>query len=254
MARVTITGFTAERMLEIEQNAITQGRIVGNNLILTSFGGTDLTAGNVRGPKGDKGDAGGVWDATSALKGAVRLAGNIGGTADVPMITGALNNTVDLSDARVNLSYEEGGQTVEITNSPSEMLQILYSILNYVGQPILRYWEQEILFTTTVREDGYGPANMGIYIPRPVILQGIRYQFETATSTGVTNGNLMRDASVVPGAAMSMPASTLIQNVTGLNVSIPAGSRIKFNMLNASASANPGKGLTIALYGYYDNT
>lgn len=54
----TVTGFTAARMLEIENNTVVDGSIVGDDLILTTHGGTPINAGNVRGPQGLKGDTG----------------------------------------------------------------------------------------------------------------------------------------------------------------------------------------------------
>lgn len=101
MARVTVTGYTAERMLAIEKSTVTGGRITGNNLVLTTRDGTAITAGSVLGPKGDRGEPGGVWDATDALKGAVKLAGNFGGSADSPKVTGSLEATVDATQAKV---------------------------------------------------------------------------------------------------------------------------------------------------------
>jgi hypothetical protein len=54
----TVTGFTAERMLVIENETVIDGEVQGDNLILQQRGGTQIDAGNVRGPKGDKGDTG----------------------------------------------------------------------------------------------------------------------------------------------------------------------------------------------------
>lgn len=51
----TVTGFTAARMLDIENNSIISGTIVGDNLILTRQGGGTVNAGNVRGATGDPG-------------------------------------------------------------------------------------------------------------------------------------------------------------------------------------------------------
>jgi hypothetical protein len=51
----TVTGFTAARMLEIENDSIVDGNISGNNLILVTRGGTTINAGNVRGPQGIQG-------------------------------------------------------------------------------------------------------------------------------------------------------------------------------------------------------
>ena len=60
----TVTGLTAERMLEIEGASVIDGEVVGDNLILTKHNGSQIDAGNVRGEKGDKGDTG-----TSVLPG-----------------------------------------------------------------------------------------------------------------------------------------------------------------------------------------
>lgn len=108
MARVTVTSFTAARMLQIEQSAVVGGFIQEDSLILQTRGGDEIVAGNVRGPKGDKGNPGGVPDATNSEKGGVRLQGNLGGSAATPTVTGALNNTVDASLATASTPNNEG--------------------------------------------------------------------------------------------------------------------------------------------------
>ena len=50
----TVTGFTAEHMLEMENATVVDGNVVGNNLILVTKDGTEINAGNVRGPQGIK--------------------------------------------------------------------------------------------------------------------------------------------------------------------------------------------------------
>lgn len=56
----TITGLTAERMLEIEGATVVSGEIVGGHLILTKFDGTTVDAGEIPpGPTGPEGPAGG---------------------------------------------------------------------------------------------------------------------------------------------------------------------------------------------------
>src|SRR3954470_8865806 len=54
----TITGLTAERMLAIEGASVIDGDIVGDNLILTQRNGTQINAGDVRGPQGNPGPVG----------------------------------------------------------------------------------------------------------------------------------------------------------------------------------------------------
>lgn len=48
----TVTGLTAERMLEIEAASVVGGVVVGDDLILTNHAGGEIVAGNVRGPEG----------------------------------------------------------------------------------------------------------------------------------------------------------------------------------------------------------
>lgn len=54
----TVTGLTAERMLAIEAASVVDGDVIGNNLILTKHDGTQIDAGNVRGPQGPQGPVG----------------------------------------------------------------------------------------------------------------------------------------------------------------------------------------------------
>lgn len=49
------TGFTAARMQEIEDTTIVDGDVVVNDLILHQRDGTNINAGNVRGPQGAQG-------------------------------------------------------------------------------------------------------------------------------------------------------------------------------------------------------
>ncbi len=58
----TVTGYTAERMKEIEDSAIIDGDIVGNDLILSRYDGTQINAGVVRGPQGIQGATGSSGD------------------------------------------------------------------------------------------------------------------------------------------------------------------------------------------------
>lgn len=48
----TITGYTAARMQAIEDGAIVDGDVVGDNLILRKHDGSEINAGSVRGPQG----------------------------------------------------------------------------------------------------------------------------------------------------------------------------------------------------------
>jgi microcystin-dependent protein len=55
----TVTGLTAERMLEIEGASVVDGEIIGDHLILTKFDGTTIDTGALPpGPTGPQGPAG----------------------------------------------------------------------------------------------------------------------------------------------------------------------------------------------------
>lgn len=66
-----ITGLTAERMLEIEAASVVDGNVVDDDLILEKHDGTQINAGNVRGPQGDGGIAGGAAFPVGAVDGDV---------------------------------------------------------------------------------------------------------------------------------------------------------------------------------------
>lgn len=51
----SVTGYTAARMQEIEDQAVVGGSVVGDNLVLTRYNGGTINAGNVRGPIGPTG-------------------------------------------------------------------------------------------------------------------------------------------------------------------------------------------------------
>jgi microcystin-dependent protein len=65
----TITGLTAQRMLDIEAASVVDGEVVSGNLILTTHGGASINAGSVIGPIGPIGPTGPV----SSIPGEVKL-------------------------------------------------------------------------------------------------------------------------------------------------------------------------------------
>lgn len=62
----TITGLTAARMLAIEAASVVDGEVVGDDLILTRHDGSNINAGDVRGPQGLTGATGSDVSAISA--------------------------------------------------------------------------------------------------------------------------------------------------------------------------------------------
>lgn len=142
MAITTITGLTAQRMIEIEQSSVVSGRVEGDNLILTTKGGDPITAGNVRGPQGPRGIPGGVVDATTTTNGGVRLAGNLKGTAEDPRVTGAFDSSVNLSNAQITTVFEGNPNTK--TGS-----QILGYILEVLGKYVAKSGTAQTIWSGT---------------------------------------------------------------------------------------------------------
>lgn len=54
-----VTGFTAARMKAIEDSTVVSGDVRGDDLILITRDGTEILAGDVRGPAGPSGGGGG---------------------------------------------------------------------------------------------------------------------------------------------------------------------------------------------------
>jgi microcystin-dependent protein len=73
----TVTSYTAARMKAIEDGTVVDGDVVGDNLILTKHDGSQVNAGNVRGPvgaTGPKGDPGTpAAGAISSIPGEMKL-------------------------------------------------------------------------------------------------------------------------------------------------------------------------------------
>lgn len=86
----TVTGFTAERMLEIENETVVSGLVdVNGDLLLYTREGTEINAGHV---KGDPGDDATVPDASETVKGKAEIATSaevITGTDNTRMVTPA---------------------------------------------------------------------------------------------------------------------------------------------------------------------
>ena len=140
----SVTGLTAERMLEIEAESVVDGEVIGDNLHLTTRGGTVINAGNVRGPEGPTGNvdfpvnvplpcfgttaplgyyllAGGVYDPI-ACPGLWGLFGiTQGGTAEAPLLPDFRGKTIfgyDSADPLFNvLGGTSGSPDVTLTET-----------------------------------------------------------------------------------------------------------------------------------------
>lgn len=73
----TVTGFTAARMLEIENSTVVDGDVVGDDLILLRRDGGQINAGSVRGPIGPVGPASAPPGIIRMYAGAVAPSGHL---------------------------------------------------------------------------------------------------------------------------------------------------------------------------------
>ena len=104
----TVTGYTSARMKQIEDKAIVSGTILGDNLILITYDGTEINAGNVRGPQGIDGPIGEV--SLEDLNAAIAAAHATGAITSEQLATGAV--TVNKIGAGAVTSSKLGASAV----------------------------------------------------------------------------------------------------------------------------------------------
>lgn len=113
----TITGLTAERMLEIEAASVVDGEVLADHLILTKHDGTTIDAGSVVGPQGPVGPAGSalsVLSSASILEPGIanqRRAGRVLTVADFTTLLG-LSTPVGLFNLGTIANLGSGGALV----------------------------------------------------------------------------------------------------------------------------------------------
>lgn len=95
----TVTGYTAAKMQQIEDETVVDGNIVGNDLILVTRGGPTINAGNVRGPQGIQGLTGEVTTAQmdtaidTAVSDAIALVQAAGAVTNAMLALNAVTET-----------------------------------------------------------------------------------------------------------------------------------------------------------------
>lgn len=110
-----VTGYTSTRMKQIEDETVTTGSISGDDLILTTRAGSNINAGNVRGPQGIQGPTGEVT--TAAMNAAIAAATESGAIGTSDLADDAVTNA-KLADNAVGVENIQLGavQTGEIAN------------------------------------------------------------------------------------------------------------------------------------------
>lgn len=106
----TVTGFTAERMLAMENATVIDGEIVGDDLILKTKDNTEINAGNVRGPQGIEGPMGEVSTSAmnAAIEAAVNAAHGVGAIDETQLATASVTTNKIANNAVTTAKINDG--------------------------------------------------------------------------------------------------------------------------------------------------
>ena len=112
-------------------------------------------------------------------------------------------------------------------------------------------WEQEVLVQSGTRVTGTGTAALGIHVPYGVRVKGIKYEFESATTLNSTLGGFNVNNIAQTAGAMNVAQNQTVQTINGIDIAVPAGSRIRLNV-SSIGSGFIGKGIYMSMWGEYD--
>lgn len=264
----TIISYTAERMLAIENGTVVSGEIVGNDLILTKYGGGTVNAGNVRGPEGPEGDAGDtgprgtkVWNTDSTID-------------DISDIPGVL-----VDDLIFNSHATDNFMILDEITSPGNLVRVLSSTTGELAgtfkgpmgpegpagaissPPVYTTFgafpaspaegEEAILQTTVMKGSGVAwkfRYMAGVTGTRKWIFQG-GARVETAVLGLMTYATATTVTALTSGPALVVPATGLYNvGISGYIQGAAAGSCIKRLM------AKVGSGGTTLAQIFYQST
>lgn len=226
----TVTVFTADRMQEIEDNAIVDGSVVGDNLILTRNNATSFDAGNVRGPQGVPGTTGYpllagaviMWIFPTIPSGFISLDGQsiagantlypdlwaaapsswkVGTTLTVPNLKGKMPVHYDSTQTEFDALEESGGsktRTLTAANVPEHVHGMDHDhpsapIVEGSGPTKYRVYPGG----TELGAGGSGTGGIWLTATSTVIEADIA-PYTGGTSTGFENGLLSTPFSILP--------------------------------------------------------
>lgn len=199
----TVTGLTAARMLEIEAASVVDGDVVGNDLVLTRHDGTQISAGNVRGLKGDAGTP--VNYASPVFTGVVKL----------PIVAytpaaGASGGPLQRFDNVCAFSSDTGFPVGAIVlRAPYGLLSHMerYDIVGYGYEGSTGVWGAAISFYS----NGGGPA-----FTYPVVEYTGKFQPQIRLAREISSGNIVIIIGDV-ATAWAYPKVQILSAFLGLN-------------------------------------
>lgn len=183
----TATAFTSDRSKQIEDKAVTSGSVDGaGNLTLLTKDGTAISAGNIKGPPGDKGDPG-----TDVNAKAYSDAGDVTTLASAKAYSDALVTATELG-ANVNLDtmktrgYYTQSQNANITaglNYPGTLAGLLEVYVNSTSAFIWQRYTQYGTYANVSWRRGY---YNGVWYPWALDGNGPAYIIRASHATLAT--------------------------------------------------------------------
>lgn len=167
-----VTGFTAKRMKVIEDETVVDGDVIGDELILTRRNGSQINAGNVRGPQGPIGTTGGISDAPSDSTAYVRRNG-----LWVPGNLAPIRDT--LANLNTNNPVAEPGQLIVTISSTPRIMAVGNGVTAWNALP--KFYER---VPPVVRESDNGQPSTSAMINRTGLLNGTMQTMSVTFTVG----------------------------------------------------------------------
>lgn len=209
----TVTGFTAERMLIIENSTVVDGEVVGNNLILYTRDGTPIDAGNVRGPIGPAGP-----QVVDGDKGDITVS-SAGLNWQLNPKSVANSDLADMAASRIKGAISSGSPADLTPAQTVSLLQIPASVNDQVGIIYApRVFANKSGLLTWTPPDGASAVTLS---PAPYPSQWIRNAgawYEIFKTDG-NNVGFMTDA--FGNCTIRLPANTRSRGATAVGSMIP---------------------------------
>ncbi|MGW4718894.1 hypothetical protein [Nocardia sp. NPDC004260] len=276
----------AVNSFDLDIGTVTTGA-AGSSASASVGGGPPAWTLNLTIPRGDTGATGTAPDATSSVKGIVRLPGStpgeLGGTANNPTVTGwsgksdvghthvatdisnstatgrSVLTAVDAAAARTAIGAGTSSLTLGTTGSTAAAGND--ARLSDTRTPSANTVPCDFMFVavspSATRATGAGDWTVGMYVGRAFTLTKCVYQFETADASGSTSAEIRRNGSTVTSSGVTVTAanqadgtSTDAARTSTPNQSFAVGDRLGVQI--TAVGTTPGKGLKVYLFGTWN--